>query len=237
MEQPKKNLEDILSSARNQKPKIEFDEVMHDLNASLPQKTIVTKSPAFKMRWLLFSAAAVIIFSALYFWFHQPEQTASPLQPSVMETENPEPLPGEEKTPEPVAALPIENEPETELKSLEEITINDEGKNYVLYFKNDKMKEIRLNKNKIASGEWKNYKTIIQKAHAARKSYAEFAGTENDIEKSFEDYMMEQLRSRGLLTDSVQSIKFSKDYVMLDSVKLDNALFREILEAYKSKKK
>lgn len=234
MDYSEKKINDLFQSARKRRLEISLDETLKNLGASIQKKSDYSSHNGSVVKRLFLLAIAVIIASTFYFMNLQTEH-GIPSEPiKTNRSAQPAGLPEIEKD---AAIENIKNNKKTEnagLTSMEEIIITEGGKKYTLYFKNDILKELTINNAVTDKSQWKNHQGIIEKAQLTKKQH-EVANTSiNTKRKSFEEYVVEQLQSRGVLDGNVKSIKFSKDYIMLDRIKLDDSVFHEITETYKS---
>jgi len=123
-----------------------------------------------------------------------------------------------------------------DLRSLEEISIENIDGKFILYFKNNYLVKMLLNDSLVNKNGWKNYNEVVEQALALKNMYKQF---ENSVEYNtpeFKSYLMKELKSRGIVNDSVTDIQMQKGMVSIDNSPLRGKLFEKIISDYKKDK-
>ncbi|HNR18978.1 MAG TPA: hypothetical protein PKN75_02090 [Bacteroidia bacterium] len=228
----------LFEKAKLEEPCISSDEVLAHI-ASEERKKLTPLKHVLKLKVLLnYAAAAAIIAPVAYILTSDepaPKKIVTTTSPSVVVADsapNLITLP-EKKTAKFIAPEKPVNLTEN-LKSLEHISIENENGTYVFYFKNDSLVITELNGNKLSKKQLKDHKPVIDYANQLRKSYKEFESSVDYNSSDFKQYMLSELKQRGIVNDSAFEVRFNKSEVSIDSLKIDNAIINEIIAKYKS---
>lgn len=239
MQSEQNKLDSLIEKVKSEELCISSEEVLANIASRKDNKPSALRH-LLKLKALLTYAAAAAILTPIAYLLTNDEPAPKNIAPivsqpaAVLDSVVPNPVYSSTskivKAEEPEKPVDLTEN----LKLLEHISIENEKGHYTFYFKNDSLVLTELNGVKLSKKQYTAHKAEIDYANQLRKSYKEFEASVDYNSADFKKYMLDELLSRGIINDSVYDVKFSKNEVSIDSLKIDNAIINEIIAKYKS---